>query len=84
MHIMRFVPGENDGQMTMEYHDLPWSTMVVHSHMVDHGRPCFVKWPPMVGHGLINTMPNHGRPWSRTMVDHDRPWLKTTGKEQKK
>ena len=32
-------PGENDGQMTMEYHGLPWSTMVVHGHttMVIHG-----------------------------------------------
>ena len=32
-------PGESDGQMTMEYHGLPWSTMVVHGHttMVNHG-----------------------------------------------
>ena len=32
-------PGENDGQMTMEYHGLPLSTMVVHGHttMVYHG-----------------------------------------------
>ena len=53
-------PGENDGQMTMEY----------------HGRPCFVILPPMVDHGLINTMANLGRPWSRTMIDDDRPWSK--------
>ena len=65
-------PGENDGQMTMEYHGLPWQSMVIQpwSTMVDHGRPCFVKWPPMVDHGLINNMSNHGRPWSRTMVGH--------------
>ena len=32
-------PGENDGQMTMEYHGITWSTMVVHGHttMVSHG-----------------------------------------------
>ena len=30
----------------MVYHGSPWSTMV------DYGRPCFVKWPPMVDHGL--------------------------------
>ena len=44
--------------------------MVVHGHttMVNHGRPCFVNWPPMVDHGLINTM--------ETMVDHGPgPWL---------
>ena len=62
-----------------------WSTVV------DHGRPCIVKWPAMVDHGLINSMANHGdpgpgpwltmvdhgqRPWSKTMVDHgQRPWL---------
>ena len=40
-------------------------------------RPCFVKWPPVVDHGLINTMSNHDRPWSKTMVDHGRAWSKT-------
>ena len=73
--LVTSIPGENDGQMTMEYHGLPWQSMVIQpwSTMVDHGRPCFVKWPPMLDHGLINTMSNHGRPWSRTMVDHGRP-----------
>ena len=73
----------------MVNHGLPWWSMVKQpwSTMVDHGRPCFVKWPPMVNHGLINTMSNHGRPWSRTMVDHGQtPWLtmvKTTEKNKK-
>ena len=74
-------PGENDGYMTMVYHGLPWTTMVFHGHttMVNHGRPCFVKWPPMVDHGqrsLSNNMVDHGPgPWL-TMVDHgQRPWL---------
>ena len=52
--------------------------------MVDHGRPCFVKWPPMVDHGLINTMSNHGPgPWLTMVKDHGLPWFKITGKEQK-
>ena len=72
-------PGENDGYMTMVYHGLPWTTIVFHGHitMVNHGRPCFVKWPPMVDHGqrsLSNNMvvmvQDHGLPWSKTMVDH--------------
>ena len=39
-------PGENDGYMVMNYHGLPWTTMVVHCHitMENNGRPCFVKW----------------------------------------
>ena len=37
--LLRRIPGENDGQMTMKHHGLPWSTMVVHGHtsMVNHG-----------------------------------------------
>ena len=67
----------------MVYHGSPWSytyghttiqtTMVIQpwSIMVDHGRPCFVKWPPMVDIGLINTMSNHGPgPWSIMVKDH--------------
>ena len=40
------IPGENDGQMTMEYHGLPWSSMEVHGHttMVNHGKP----WSTMI------------------------------------
>ena len=55
--------GNNDGQMTMEYHGLPWTTMIFHGHTtmvtVKHGRLCFVKWSPMVDHDLINTMAYH-------------------------
>ena len=32
-------PGENDGHMTMNYHGILWTTMVVHGHttMENHG-----------------------------------------------
>ena len=55
----------------------PWNTMVYHGSpwSYNHGQP----WLTMVDHvdhGLINTMANHVRPWSKTMVDHgQRPWL---------
>ena len=50
--------------------------MVFHGQttMVNHGRPCFVKLPPMVDHGqrsLSKNMVDHGPgPWL-TMVDPD-------------
>ena len=25
-------PGKNDGRMTMNYHGIPWTTMIVHGH----------------------------------------------------
>ena len=71
-------PAENDGQMTMEYHGLPWS--------YNHGQP----WLTMVDHVLLNgrpwltmvlltpcpTMVDHGPGLWLTMVDHgQRQWL---------
>ena len=77
LHTTVIYPGENDGQMTMDYHGLPRSTMVYHGSpwSYNHGQP----WLTMVDHVLLN-----GRPWLTmalltpcpTMVDHGPgPWL---------
>ena len=60
----------------MNYHGLPWTTMVRNGHMTMnyHGRQCFIKWH----HGYWPwswTMGDHGHSQSQTMVTHGQnPW----------
>ena len=56
----------------LNYHELPWSTIVFHgqttmvNHVLLNGCPWFLIVLSMVDHGVDKTIKNHGQPFNKT------------------